>query len=114
MFEEALYVLDGEGETTVWQPDSEKRTFVWRKGSMFSPPLNVWRQHRNRGQKPARLVSFHDMPVVMDIFHSPQFLFNNPFIFHERYNNEPGYFTFDKSKLRSGGTAAMFSEGERG
>lgn len=113
MFEEAVYVLEGEGETTVWQPDGARRSFRWRKGGMFSPPLNVWRQHSNRGPRPAKLISFHDLPVLMDIFHNADFLFNNQFVFRDRYNGEPGYFTFDKSKLRSGGTAAMFNDAER-
>lgn len=114
MFEEAVYVLEGEGETQVWQPDGNRRNFRWRKGSMFSPPLNIWRQHFNRGEQPAKLISFHDMPLMMDVIHNSDFLFNNSFVFRDRYNSQPDYFEFDKSKIKSGGTAAMFGEGERG
>ncbi len=114
MFEEALFVLEGEGETEVWDPSGKRQSFRWHKGSMFSPPLNVWRQHFNRGTKPARLISFHDLPLLMDVFHNPDFLFRNDFVFNDRYRNDPGYFAFDKSKIHSGGTSAMFGEGERG
>ena len=70
LFEEAVYVLDGEGETSVWHEGRRKQTFRWKKGSMFSPPLNVWRQHTNRGKTKARLISFTDAPLMMDIIHS--------------------------------------------
>ena len=113
LFEEAIFALDGEGESVVWQEGGEKQTIRWKKGAMFSPPLNVWRQHFNRGAGPARLVSFHDLPVVMDVFHSTDFVFNNQFVFRDRYNNEPDYFEFNDSKLVGGGSAAMFNETER-
>src|SRR5438270_8009681 len=40
LFEEALYVLEGQGETQVWHPGGARQTFRWHKGGMFSPPLN--------------------------------------------------------------------------
>jgi len=114
LFEESVFVLEGEGESTIWQEGGHKQTFRWRKGGMFSPPLNTWRQHTNRGTSPARLISFNDLPLVMDLFHSADFLFNNDFVFRERYNNDPDYFSFRPSNVRPGGTPAMFSEGEKG
>jgi quercetin dioxygenase-like cupin family protein len=114
MFEEAIFVLDGEGETQVWQPDGARQSIRWRKGGMLSPPLNVFRRHFNRGDRPARLISFHDLPLLMDVFHNTDFLFHNDFVFRDRYNGQPDFFTFDQSKIHSGGTAAMFGEGERG
>ena len=42
LFEEVIYVLEGEGETTVWHDGKNKHTFRWTKGSLFSPPLNVY------------------------------------------------------------------------
>jgi hypothetical protein len=113
LFEESIFVLEGEGETTIWQEGGCKRSFRWHKGGMFSPPLNVWREHSNLGSMPARLISFHDLPVMMDLLHNSEFLFNNPFVFRDRYNSDPDYFTFRPSNIRSGGTAAMFGEGER-
>jgi len=113
LFEEAIFVLDGEGESVIWQDGGQKHTIRWKKGAMFSPPLNVWRQHFNRGTSVARLVSFHDLPVVLDLFHSSEFVFNNQFVFRDRFNNEPDYFEFNDSKILGGGSAAMFNEGER-
>ena len=42
MFEESIYVLDGEGETTVWHENRPRQTFKWKKGTLFSPPLNTF------------------------------------------------------------------------
>src|SRR5256885_12835304 len=35
MFEESIYVLDGEGETTVWHENRPRQTFKWKKGTLF-------------------------------------------------------------------------------
>ena len=114
LFEEALYVLEGEGETQVWHPGGARQTFRWHKGGMFSPPLNVWRQHFNRGASPAKLISFHDLPLLLDVFHNTDFLFNNQFEFRDRFNNQPDHFDFDHRRVHEGGTKAMFGEGEGG
>ncbi len=114
LFEESIFVLDGEGETTVWQEGGRKATFYWHKGGMFSPPLNTWRQHKNHGGSPARLISFHDLPLIMDVFHNVDFLFDNNFVFRDRYTHDPDYFSFRPSNVRPGGTPAMFSESEKG
>jgi len=113
LFEEAIFVLDGEGDTSVWHKSGHKQTFQWKKGAMFSPPLNTWRQHFNRSAKPARLISFHDLPLIMDVFHNADFLFDNDFVFSDRYDNQAEYFTFNASKLVGGGSLAMFNDDER-
>jgi quercetin dioxygenase-like cupin family protein len=114
LFEESIFVLEGEGETSVWQESGPQATFHWRKGGMFSPPLNTWRQHTNHGTGPARLISFNDLPLIMDVFHNADFVFNNSFVFRDRYVGDPEYFGFSPSNVRAGGTSAMFSEGDKG
>jgi quercetin dioxygenase-like cupin family protein len=105
LFEEVIYVLEGEGETTVWHDRKNKHTFRWNKGSLFSPPLNVWREHVNRGQGPARLIAVTDLPIVMDLFHNAKFIFNNDFVFSDRYDGERDFFECGPHKIRKGGSA---------
>jgi len=114
MFEESIYVLDGEGETTVWHEHRPKQTFKWKKGTLFSPPLNTWRVHKNQGRGAARLISFTDLPLVMDLYHNADFIFNNDFVFRDRYDNQPDYFSVNQSKMKIAGSAATFGEGEKG
>lgn len=102
MIEEATFVLRGRGATTVWQEGGRKHTFEWQKGSVFSPPINTWRQHFNgSGQEPARLITFSNAPLVMNMFKSERFIFDNSFPFTERFNDEEDYF--------SKGTASSYS-----
>src|SRR6266849_5820967 len=93
LFEEVLYVLTGEGESVIWQPGSKNKQSVrWKAGSVLAPPLNVWRQHINRGQAPARFLVMTNAPVVIDLFHNLNFVFNNDFAFRDRYDGEASFF----------------------
>jgi mannose-6-phosphate isomerase-like protein (cupin superfamily) len=91
LFEEVIYVLSGEGETVTWIASSDKQTVRWQVGSILSPPLNTWRQHFNRGAGPARFVSINNTPVVIGLFHNLDFVFNNEFVFRDRYNDNANF-----------------------
>ncbi len=94
LFEEVIFVLSGRGATTIWNEGGKKQTFEWQAGSLFSPPLNVWRQHFNgQGDQPARLLSVTTAPLVIDLFHSKELVFNNPIVLKDRYAGEDGYFS---------------------
>jgi quercetin dioxygenase-like cupin family protein len=100
LFEELIYVLDGEGETVIWQPGSAgKQSVKWQQGSVIAPPLNVWRQHLNRGAAPARFISMTNAPMVIDLFHSSDFVFNNDYAFRDRYSGELDYFGAGQEKM---------------
>ncbi len=88
LFEEIIYVTSGEGETDIWAPGCPKRTVKWKAGSVIGPPLNTWRQHRNRGAVAARLLAISNAPVVLDLFHNAEFVFNNDYVFRDRYNGD--------------------------
>ena len=94
LFEELVYVVSGRGATTIWNEGGARQTFEWQAGSLFSPPLNTWRQHFNgQGDKPTRLLGVTTAPMVMDLFHNADFIFNNPFVFKDRFGGEEGYFS---------------------
>jgi quercetin dioxygenase-like cupin family protein len=92
LFEELVYVAKGEGETDIWIPGGARQTVKWKTGSVIGPPLNTWRQHRNRGTEPARLLVITNAPVLIDLFHNLDFVFNNDYVFRDRYDGDPDAF----------------------
>jgi mannose-6-phosphate isomerase-like protein (cupin superfamily) len=86
LFEEVVYVLDGRGSTTI-----DGHSFEWGPKSLFALPLNAQYQHFNSsGQRPARLAAVTNLPLVLNAFHNEDFVFNNNFVFHERYGKYDG------------------------
>ena len=109
LFEEVIYILSGEGETII-RSGNHSQTLKWKAGSVVGPPLNAWRQHVNTGNQPARFLAITNAPVVIDLFHSTDFVFNNDYIFRDRYNGDPSYFGGGSDKLRHKQTSAEESE----
>jgi quercetin dioxygenase-like cupin family protein len=94
LFEEIVFILQGSGATTVWQEGERPLSFEWKRGSLFSPPLNSWHQHFNgSGAEPVRYVALTNAPAVFNMFHSYEFIMNNPFRFQERFDGNPQYFS---------------------
>ncbi len=108
LFEEYVYVLAGQGHTVFWQQGGAKQTVHWQKGSLLAVPINSWHEHVSTGAIPARLLSVTGAPPILDLFRNPDFVFNNPFVFKDRYNGEEDYFT----RGQSGG--AFFPENIQG
>ena len=78
--DEAVYVLDGQGLTTVWAEGVPKKTFEWGPRSLFQLSRGTYRQFSNaRGDRPARLVHNNHLPVAMSINSDPDFYFNNKY-----------------------------------
>jgi uncharacterized RmlC-like cupin family protein len=92
LFEEVIYVMDGNGSTRIKTHDGKIHTFEWGPKSLFALPLNSEYQHFNgSGQKRARLSSTTNLPVVMNLFHNDDFVFQNGFRFPEREGSESFY-----------------------
>ncbi|MFC2060140.1 ethanolamine ammonia lyase-activating protein, partial [Chloroflexota bacterium] len=99
LYEEMVVVLNGRGATSVWYEGSPKQTFEWGEWSLFAIPLNAWYQHHNgQGDKPARFYAVNSGAMVMNLFHNMKFVFNNDFIFEDRYAGQEDFFN-GKGKL---------------
>jgi mannose-6-phosphate isomerase-like protein (cupin superfamily) len=78
-FDEAVYVLEGRGLTTLTSGDV-KRSFEWQKHSMFLIPRYAQHQFSNtQGNRPARLLHFNYLPLAMAANPDPDFHFKNPY-----------------------------------
>ncbi len=91
LFEEVLYVLEGNGNTTVDTPNG-KHSFEWHAGSLFALPLNGRYQHFNgSGSTRARLASTTDLPLMLNVFRSDAFIWDNDEVFPERFGQPQHY-----------------------
>ena len=81
-FDEIVYVVEGQGLTTVWGDNSRpKKTFEWQKHSMFLIPRNYTRQFSNmQGNRPARLLHFNYLPLAMSVIPDANFFFNSSYV----------------------------------
>ena len=94
MFEETVFVVEGNGSTSIWNDEKKKVTFEWGPGAVFAPPLNTWRQHFNAsGSKPARFLAVTSAPPIMSTFRNPEFIFNNDFVFNDRFDADAESFS---------------------
>lgn len=92
LYEVVVYVLDGNGSTSIEMPDGTKRSFEWQTSSLFAIPLNARYQHFNAsGAKRARLSAVTDLPIMLNVFRNEPFIFENPTGFPERVGGERHY-----------------------
>jgi len=93
MYEEQIFVIEGNGATSVWYDEDHKLSFEWKTGSLFSIPLNAWHQHHNgHGSRPARLLAVTSAPTMVNLFHNMDFIYNCDFAFRDRFAGQEHYF----------------------
>ncbi len=92
MFDEFFLVIEGRRSTEVWREGEKKQIFEWQPGSMFMAPINAWHQVVNATNSPALLLSANNAPVIMNIFQSRRFVFENTYDFHERFDGSDDFF----------------------
>ncbi len=92
IYEDVYYVLEGHGSTQIEFPDGRKRSFEWSPKSMFSVPVNVTHRFFNAdGRKRALIVSTTNLPLILNTFHNPGFVFDNGYDFADRVGQEKYY-----------------------
>jgi quercetin dioxygenase-like cupin family protein/oxalate decarboxylase/phosphoglucose isomerase-like protein (cupin superfamily) len=94
IYEAMVYVLSGRGSTQVWYDESHKSSFEWGPGSLFGIPINAnYRIFNSSGVQPARYVAVTNAPTIISLFHNTGFIFNNPFVFEDRFSGQHDYFS---------------------
>lgn len=92
LYDEVFYVLSGHGSLKLTLPDGSERSFEWGPRSVFSPPLNCeYRLYNGSGTEPARLASGNNLPMMMNVFHNEDFIFNCPYPFADRTGDASWY-----------------------
>jgi gentisate 1,2-dioxygenase len=87
MYESVMYVMSGSGATTIWQEGEPRRTIEWEEGALLAIPLNAWHQEFNSSSdKPCRIFFGTNLAQVINLYHNTDFIFNNPFVFKDRYS----------------------------
>jgi len=93
LYEQMIYVQEGEGSTQVEFADGSKRSFEWGENAMFAIPINVAYRHFNSsGRQRARIACVNNMPLLMNLFHNERFIFQSDHEFVERAGRR-GYFS---------------------
>jgi len=85
MHDELIHVVAGRGATTIEEPNGKRHSFEWGPNSIFGIPMNAKHQIFNgSGTEPARFAAVTDLPIIFNIFHRKDFIYDNPFTFGER------------------------------
>ncbi len=93
LYEKVVLVVEGRGTTEVWQEGQSKRhSFEWQRGSLFTIPLNAFHRFVNAASSPAILLCGTSAPNVMNLLDNPNFIFNCPHNFTERFSGADDYF----------------------
>jgi quercetin dioxygenase-like cupin family protein len=93
LYEEVYLVVEGRGTTEVWaEGNGKKLTFEWQKGSLFSIPLNAWHRIVNATSSPALLLAGTTAPNIMNLVSNPDFIFNCPYNFKDRFDPTDDYY----------------------
>ena len=83
--------IQGQEATSVGPTRTERK--IRGKRDLFSIPMNAWHEHHNAsGLDSARYIAMTSAPRVIDTFNNYEFVFDNPFVFRDRFTGEDGYF----------------------
>jgi len=102
LYEEVICILSGHGATEIWQEGGTKQLFEWGPYSLFVPPVNACHRLINGGREPVKFMAVTTAPLIMDVFHSNDFVFNCSYQFSDRYQGEVNFFTMGKKRYEMG------------
>jgi mannose-6-phosphate isomerase-like protein (cupin superfamily) len=94
LYEEIIFVVQGRGAAEIWQEDGGAREILeWQPGSLFTIPLNTHHRLINAmSSGPALLLVGTTAPPVFNLLANPDFVFNCPYVFRDRYDGGEDYF----------------------
>lgn len=93
--EATFYIVSGHGWSELRQgEDVPDQRIDWQAGDVVTIPSNAWHKHYNASaDEPALQLAFKNTRFLRKIFHSREFVYQNDFRFHDRYDDEPDYWT---------------------
>ena len=106
LYQQLICILEGHGTAEVWLDEApdKKLTFEWGPWSLFSPPANSSYRLYNVGNTPVIYLGVNDAPMMIDLFHNLDFIFNNPYVFRDRFSGaDAEYFTREERILEGSG-----------
>ncbi|WP_426247422.1 hypothetical protein [Nocardioides sp. LHG3406-4] len=109
LFEEVVMVFEGHGEIEIWAPGESgaREVIPWQPYSLFCIPLNCWYVMRNTSEVPAVYTSVTTAPMVMDLFHDHDFVFNNNHYFTSRFAPTADFASQSARHTATTGVAAL-------
>lgn len=104
LYEQVIYVVQGAAEVTLWNPgDDVRSSFPVTTRTVFGVPPNVNYTFTNSASDtPARLLVVTSAPLVMNLFHNYEFVFNNDFVFADRFMPDSAQYDGDGTALPGG------------
>lgn len=93
--EATFYIVSGRGWSELRQDDQKPDQRIdWQAGDVVTIPSNAWHKHYNASaEEPALQLAFKNTRFLRKIFHSREFVYQNDFRFHDRYDDEDDYWT---------------------
>jgi quercetin dioxygenase-like cupin family protein len=93
--EATFYIVSGRGWSELRQAeDRPDQRIDWGAGDVVTIPSNAWHKHYNASSdEPALQLAFKNTRLLRKLFHSREFVYQNDFRFHDRYDDEDDYWT---------------------
>ncbi len=93
LYDEFFLVIEGRGTTEVWlEGRTKKHVFEWGPWTLFMIPINANYRLVNATSGRALLLSGNNAPGIMNVFDSERFIFENPYVFDERFGDDENFF----------------------